>query len=101
MAAKTKVIRIVVTAKDLELGEQKDCFKCPVARALSRAANKAFPTVTQVCVVPDAARLGTIRVTKWKSELPAKVQTFITTFDTFGRKGIRPFSATLKFERTT
>lgn len=87
----TKII--VVTAADIRLGEQGECRRCPVARALGRAINR------KVKVFPRVFHYQQPRTYRWISDisLPEKVRHFIDAFDD-GRL-VRPFRFTINMPR--
>lgn len=82
------MIRIEVTAEDIEQGVRNDCSFCPVARAIYRALNNpdCVVFVTSRCVTGNNGF----------AELPDSAQSAIESFDRFGC--MEPFDFELELE---
>lgn len=84
-------IQFHVTALDIKTGQRRDCFSCPVAKAMLRKLKKMFPQVKLTVgngLVEIFSEYKLYRVIK----LPVKAQTFIHNFDRC--QSVKPF----KFE---
>ena len=71
---------ITVTAEEIKRGNRQDCFKCPVARATSRATSKSA-WVGYFTMGLDGRKAR---------KLPKKVASFVSRFDS--GKPVKPFS---------
>lgn len=90
-------LTIDVTENDIRMGRKENEAHCPVARAAKRALRekkvKGY-TVT----VPDPNYILLDDAKGWEGirvPLPAKAQKFISTFDTEGKKAVKPFTFTI------
>lgn len=81
---------IKVTKTDIALGIPRSCYKCPIARAVSRA----FKSLAFVDVGANVIEVN-YKYKNWFADLPVKAMYFIDAFDD-GRR-TKPFSFTAKF----
>lgn len=84
----TKTVIVDVTQEDIKHGEQRECEKCPIARAIHRIPELARAYVNESCVEWPAAYAGETNYV----HLPEEAQKFISDFD--NDREARPF----KFE---
>ena len=80
-------LTVEVTQADIDNGKENDCFACPVALALARAAGRGVAEVdTAFATVNDVS-----------TRLPDDVQVWIANFDCNGPDAVKPFTFTLEF----
>lgn len=80
------LVKVEVTAEDIQRGKRKLCRECPVARALTRAAGK------QVEVGNSHYR---DEAAQWHRPLPEVAKHFIAAFDYGG--SVAPFTFDVGF----
>ena len=79
---------IHVTQNDIENGIKGNCEFCPVAIAMTRAFGRLVRVWNDHCLIGYSP---VIRI-----DTPAEVADFISDFDAFGEKGLKPFSFEIK-----
>ena len=91
MSAPIRLVHVSVTAEDIAQGQPQSYCRCPVALALTRAADSRW-----VEVIADEARFA--RRGRYMAEtasLPSVVQRFIDAFDR--GQPVEPFEFDLEF----
>lgn len=89
---------IKVTAKDIAIGAPKCAYDCPVAIAITRAAQR-IPTRTKIVSTHVSVRHAHFDIgeDRWEYHLPEYVSTKIRAFDRGTR--IKPFRFTGEFKK--
>lgn len=85
-------VKIEVTERDIEEGTKKQCFSCPIARAMSRVFPNVRARVSYTYVSLGCDQWGHAG---YIAELPIEAHRFIERFDRTGRGKPFEFEVTL------
>jgi hypothetical protein len=83
---------VEVTQEDIDKGERKNCFECPLALAIHRASGKQVQVGTKRVYMSDSS--GT---TVGSALLPKAARDIIRAVDTGNKDLVHPTKLTLHF----
>jgi len=83
-----KTVKISVTSGDIQEGQRRDCFKCPIARAMKRA----LPSY-HITAGPNSLIVGTIII-----DTPIICKDFMDEFDNHGE--VKPFGFEIEIKES-
>lgn len=98
--ARTKTITVNVTARDIKQGVRRDCYACPIARALLRRLKPKWAVAVGSGHIsvgkPLKAPLQFDHATCHKLLTPPAASVFVKKFDAFSANTPKPFRFELK-----